>query len=182
MQSKSVTDEALLKAMKKGNESALEQIIARHEEAIIGYLYCRTRDIELSKDLCQEAFLKLIDKPPLDISHNSLKPWLFRVSYNLFIDHSRKNKNFTSDATRQVAQSCPASELSSKQDYQLALSCLAELPLHLQETLRLRLCKDHSFREITSAQDIPMGTALWRVKTGIYQLRKLFLQKSEPKP
>ena len=176
-----VTDEDLLIAMKNGKESALEEIISRHEEAIIGYLYCRSRDIELSKDLCQEVFLKLINKPPSNLTHPSLKPWLFRISYNLFIDHTRKTKDFVAPASPHTTQTCPASEISAKQDYQLALNCLEELPLHLQETLRLRLCKDHSFREITDAQDIPMGTALWRVKTGINQLRKLFLQKSEPK-
>lgn len=167
--------------MKNGDESALEQIISLHEEALIGYLYCRSRDLELSKDLCQETFIKLINKPPQKLTHKSLKPWLFRISFNLFIDHTRKTKNLLEHTSSGTTPSCPASELSIQQDYQLALNCLAELPTHLQETLRLRLCRDHSFREISAAQDIPMGTALWRVKTGISQLRKLFLQKSEPK-
>ena len=181
MQLAPVTDEALLIAMKNGDESALEQIISRHEESIIGYLYCRSRDLELSKDLCQETFLKLINKPPPELSHQSLKPWLFRVSYNLFIDHTRTQKYCTSDFTHQLTQASPLSEIALQQDYQLALKCLQELPDHLQETLRLRLCNEQSFREITTVQDIPIGTALWRVKTGLNQLRKLFLQKSEPK-
>ena len=175
MNPKPISEAHLFKSMKLGDEQALAQIISLHEEALIAYLYVRTRDLELSKDLCQESFLKLIRKPPTFLTNNSLKAWLFRVAYNLLIDHSRKR--IARAEPEDISLRCPASELSLKQDYQLALECLKELPQNLQDTLRLRLCEEQSFHDIAKLQNIPIGTALWRVQSGLSRLRMLIRKK-----
>ncbi len=86
------TDEDLLRAFRKGDEAAFDHLFHRHERALIGYMANLTGSLELARDLCQDAFLKLITKPPLFLRRGSVKPWLFRVARNMAFDRLKRRK------------------------------------------------------------------------------------------
>ncbi|WP_342564734.1 sigma-70 family RNA polymerase sigma factor [Paenibacillus sp. FSL R7-0345] len=53
------------------------------------YLYALCRDHHLAEDLTQETFYRAYLYLE-DCREERIKPWLFRVAYNAFIDHTRK--------------------------------------------------------------------------------------------
>ena len=69
----------------------LEDVYKLYMNDLYRYLLSLSKDHHIAEDLVQEAyyraFLTLEDH---EIPH--IKAWLFRVAYNAFIDHQRKNK------------------------------------------------------------------------------------------
>jgi RNA polymerase sigma-70 factor (ECF subfamily) len=63
------------------------------ENRLIGYVYKNTNDIELSKDLTQETFIKLWDNR-IKITVEKSKSWLFTVIKNGMINHIKREKKF----------------------------------------------------------------------------------------
>jgi DNA-directed RNA polymerase specialized sigma24 family protein len=88
----SATDEDLLREFCDGSEAAFFELFTRYERRLIAYLFKFTGDMELSKDVCQETFTKLAQRPPRLLFSGRVKPWLFRVGRNLAIDHLRRRK------------------------------------------------------------------------------------------
>jgi len=63
-----------------------------HAEAIRSYIYYRSGDMNLSDDITQETFIKVWNKRH-SIGFKTIKPLLYKISADLFIDHIRKQKH-----------------------------------------------------------------------------------------
>lgn len=63
-----------------------EALFERHHEPLRRYLARFTGDPDLAADLAQEAFVRLLERPPAD---GIARPWLFRVATNLALDSVR---------------------------------------------------------------------------------------------
>jgi RNA polymerase sigma-70 factor, ECF subfamily len=163
----------LLNQIKNGDENALSELIALHQESMIAYLYCLSGDLELSKDICQESFLKLIKRPPLIILGKSLRSWLFRVSRNKYMDHCRRQKVAFSDLSEDLDsdEKSPVAHMIQFQQKEKILMCLEELPQALKETVELRIYEEMNFREIAEKTGTPLGTVLWRMQKAMKLLK-----------
>ncbi|UQZ35271.1 RNA polymerase subunit sigma-24 [Paenibacillus sp. PK3_47] len=65
---------------------------------IYRYLYALSRDHHLAEDLMQETFYRAYLYLE-DCREDRIKPWLFRVAYNAFIDYTRKaSRSITTEA------------------------------------------------------------------------------------
>ncbi len=62
-------------------------------DAIRNYLYSRSGDVELSTDITQDVFLKIWEKRNEFKTNQKIKPLLYKMAGNQFIDHIRKNKS-----------------------------------------------------------------------------------------
>ena len=54
------SDESLVKEVQNGNEHAMEILVKRNYNIVYSFLYRNTSDSELSYDLTQEVFIKII--------------------------------------------------------------------------------------------------------------------------
>src|SRR3970282_2604705 len=87
-------DALLVQKYVAGNENALATLIKRHESRIYGFIYSKISDRDISNDIFQDTFIKVI-KTLKSNSYNEegkFLPWVMRISHNLIIDHYRKNK------------------------------------------------------------------------------------------
>src|SRR5690625_471325 len=71
-----------------------EEVFTYYAHDIYRYLLSLSKDHHLAEDLLQETFYRA-HVSIHELSADKIKPWLFRVSYNLFIDYLRKNKRIT---------------------------------------------------------------------------------------
>ena len=62
----------------------IRQLFERHYPALVWHLHARLGDRDLAEDLAQEAFVRLIDKPP-----RAPDVWLYVVAGNLARDAQR---------------------------------------------------------------------------------------------
>lgn len=170
------SDKILMKHMQDGDTVAFETIFRRYETRLIAYAARYMNSADLARDVCQEVFLKLINKPPSTLVYDNLAPWLFKVTRNLAIDKQRKRKfEITGDEkdfpeTRE--ERTPLQTLSDRNDASLIRKLVNALPRELREVVELRIDGDVPFREIAEILDIPQGTALWRMHRSVEILRE----------
>lgn len=89
-----IPDALLVQNYVAGNEDALATLIKRHESKIYGFIYSKVSDRDVSNDIFQDTFIKVI-KTLKSNSYNEegkFLPWVMRIAHNLIIDYFRKNK------------------------------------------------------------------------------------------
>ena len=181
-------DAVLVKNYISGDESALASLIERHQSKIYGFIYSKINDRDLSDDIFQDTFIKVILTLKSDKYNDEGKflPWVMRIAHNLSIDYFRANKRMQT-VSETVGYSedynifdflgncdeCSETKLIKTQiDHDLR-HLVTLLPDDQKEVLELRIFKDLSFKEIAEETDVSINTALGRMRYAIINLRKI---------
>ncbi|SCY80462.1 RNA polymerase sigma factor [Flavobacterium caeni] len=179
-----IPDALLVKNYVAGDESALATLITRHESKIYGFIYSKIADRDISDDIFQDTFIKVI-KTLKSNSYNEegkFLPWVMRIAHNLIIDHFRKNKKMPmfreteefsifsvmSDNTMNVEH-----QMISDQVEMDLKRLIEELPEDQKDVLMMRIYQDLSFKEISELTGVSINTALGRMRYALMNLRKV---------
>src|SRR4030067_665649 len=94
MRNAELQDQELVDLYIKGNESCLEELIARHKKRVFSYIMMVVRDRHLAEDVFQDTFIKVIQTLKRGNYNDEGKflPWVLRIAHNLVIDHFRRVK------------------------------------------------------------------------------------------
>lgn len=85
-------DQALIDGMLRGDRSAFEAVIVRHQPAIYGFLRARLNQASDAEDLTQEVFLRFyLARSRFDTSQ-LIRPWLLGIARNLLREHVRSRR------------------------------------------------------------------------------------------
>lgn len=178
------TDALLVKDYIVGDENALSTLIRRHESKIFGFIYSKVTDRDVSNDIFQDTFIKVI-KTLKSNSYNEegkFLPWVMRIAHNLIIDHFRKSKkmplfreteefsifSIMSDDSLTIENQIIADQVEGD-----VRRLIEELPLDQKEVLMMRMYQDMSFKEISEITGVSINTALGRMRYAIMNLRKI---------
>lgn len=179
-----LSDAVLVTQYASGNEWALAQLIERHKSRIYSFIFSKVKDRDLSDDIFQETFIKVINtiKKQNYNEEGKFLPWVMRISHNLIIDHFRKQSKvkFQRD---QEEYSVFSKMIDSELNIENSLiagqieddlhTLILKLPQDQQEIIRLRLYDDLTFKEIAELNQISINTALGRMRYAIVNLRKM---------
>ncbi|RYJ37272.1 MULTISPECIES: sigma-70 family RNA polymerase sigma factor [Flavobacterium] len=177
-------DALLVKNYVDGSEAALATLIKRHESKIYGFIYSKIADRDISNDIFQDTFIKVI-KTLKSNSYNEegkFLPWVMRISHNLIVDHFRKTKKMpmyreTEEFSIFSIMSDDALTIEGKMivdQVELDLKKLIqELPEDQKEVLVMRMYQDMSFKEISEVTGVSINTALGRMRYALMNLRKI---------
>jgi len=177
-------DAVLVKNYMSGDESALATLIQRHQSKIFGFIYSKVNDRDLSDDIFQDTFIKVI-KTLKSQSYNEegkFLPWVMRIAHNLVVDHFRKAKkmplqretdeysvfNFMTDNGLNIEVQMISDQVASD-----LTKLLDELPEDQKEVLVMRMYQDLSFKEIAELTGVSINTALGRMRYALLNLRKI---------
>jgi len=184
MHTKKLDDSVLVSNYIDGNERALEILILRHKQRIYSFIYSKVQDRDVSDDIFQDTFIKVINTLKLGKYNEEGKflPWIMRIAHNLIIDFFRKGNRMptfqntdefdifsvlgdnTLSAENQIIQS---------QIYADVRKLVEELPEDQREVLMMRIFKDMSFKEISEQTSVSINTALGRMRYALINLRKM---------
>jgi RNA polymerase sigma-70 factor (ECF subfamily) len=177
-------DAVLVKNYISGDESALSVLITRHQSKIYGFIYSKVGDRDLSDDIFQDTFIKVI-KTLKTKSYNEegkFLPWVMRIAHNLTVDHFRKaNKMPFQRETEEfsifdyMSDNSPTieSKIITEQVESDLTRLLDELPDDQKEVLVMRMYQDMSFKEIADSTGVSINTALGRMRYALLNLRKI---------
>jgi len=172
------TDKRLVKWMREGDTAAFEELFVRYETRLVAYATRYLGSVDLAKDVCQEVFVKLINKPPRVLICDSIGPWLFRVTRNLAIDKRRRRKfeihEEDTDVPEARDEGDPLSSLRDRNDVEVIRHLVQGLPKELRDVVELRIDGDVPFKDIARILSIPQGTALWRMHRAVEVLRQMW--------
>jgi len=177
-------DSVLVKGYIDGCERSLAVLIERHKLKIYNFIYSKVADRDISEDIFQDTFIKVIKTLRKGSYHEEGKflPWVMRISHNLIIDHFRKSNRipiFESkdefDIFQIIGDDAPniESNMIDKQVVEDLKKLIVELPEDQREVLTMRLYKDMSFKEIAEVTGVSINTALGRMRYAVINIRKL---------
>lgn len=182
--SSTISDAQLVSAYIDGSERALKQLIDKHQKRIFNFILSKIHDREISEDIFQETFFKVINtlKTGNYNEEGKFLPWVMRIAHNLIIDHFRKNKRiplfentdefdifqFIGDGAVNAEEALIEEQIN--EDLQ---RLILELPEDQREVLMMRIYRDMSFKEIAENTGVSINTALGRMRYAVINLRKL---------
>ena len=125
-------------------------------------------------DIAQESLIRAYVASGSFLGLSSFRTWLFRISYNCFIDHRRGKRQETVPVDNQDAESIPATETSDESfRYQRLYQALERLPENERAAIALHYFEDRSVKEIASILQIPAGTVKYHLFNGRNHLKNL---------
>ncbi|HWR94568.1 MAG TPA: sigma-70 family RNA polymerase sigma factor [Flavobacterium sp.] len=177
-------DSLLVRKYVEGDENALTILINKHQSKIFGFIYSKISDRDISNDIFQDTFIKVI-KTLKSNSYNEegkFLPWVMRIAHNLIIDHFRKNKKMpmyreTEEFSIFSIMSDDSLTIENKiiqNQVEIDLrKLIEELPADQKEVLIMRMYQDMSFKEISELTGVSINTALGRMRYALMNMRKV---------
>jgi RNA polymerase sigma factor (sigma-70 family) len=84
-------DEAgLVAATRAGDDRAFEELYARYQERIFGFILNRVRDHGRAEDIAQEVFVSALRRLRAGDQEIAFKPWIYEIAKNACIDEFRR--------------------------------------------------------------------------------------------
>lgn len=180
-----MTDEALVNLYADGDNSAFDILLNRYQKSIHSYIYYIVRNEDLTEDIFQETFLKVIMtiKQGRYTDTGKFKAWITRIAHNLIIDNFRqtRNENTISNDEMEVdllndmklCDSNVEDRLVEEQVYSDIKKLIQHLPENQREVLEMRYYQDMSFKEIADITGVSINTALGRMRYAILNMRRM---------
>lgn len=180
-----MTDEALVELYAHGNNSAFDVLLNRYEKSIHSYIFYIVRNRDLTEDIFQETFLKVIMtiKQGRYTDNGKFKAWIMRIAHNLIIDNFRQERNENTISNDEVeidllndmklCESNIEDEMLQEQVYLDVKKLVKHLPDNQREVLEMRYYRDMSFKEIADVTGVSINTALGRMRYAILNMRRM---------
>ena len=180
-----MTDEELVVLYAKGNNAAFDVLLNRYKDSIHSYIYFIVRNKELTEDIFQETFVKVIMtiKQGRYTDTGKFKAWITRIAHNLIIDNYRQERceNTISNDDVEVdllnnIKLCDGTVEDRMVQSQILLDVrklVNYLPDNQREVLEMRYYQDLSFKEIADITGVSINTALGRMRYAILNMRRM---------
>ena len=156
----------------------MRAILREHEGPLLRYAERITGDAERARDVVQDTFLKLCQRPP-DARRDHVAEWLFTVCRNGALDVSRKEQRMKplseqDERSRPGAGDSPQQAAEKAETISHVTAALADLPANQQEVLRLKFQNDFSYKQIAGITGLSVSNVGFLIHTGIKKLRNQF--------
>ncbi len=188
MKVQQLTDKELILEYLKGNDKAFEILLNRHRDKIYTSIYLFTKDPDLSEDIFQDVFIKIIDTLRKGKYNHEGKflQWAMRISYNMCVDNFRRSKRRTKVSATETFDIFDVLEtkddnmettMMKSQLHKTVRSLVDQLPAEQREVVILRHYAEMSFKEISQLTRVSINTALGRMRYALINMRKMADEK-----
>ncbi len=165
-----LTDERLVEIALDGDEEAFGLLVRRYQRRLTAFLSQLVGDLELARELSQEAFVRAWSALSRFDPRYRFSTWLFRIAHNLGIDHLRRRRLKTvslyrtdaeGDEVEVIAPDTEKDPLGHLENHALASELrqvIDELRPEYRELVLLRHFAGLSYQEIADFKEMPLGT------------------------
>jgi len=180
------SDGVLLLDLERGLPSALTELVARHQGALLRHARALLGEGGGYEDAVQDVFLKLLQKPPQlpaevrgdhERERSHLLSWLHKVTRNGCMDTLRsetrrkaREEKVAAPETASDGRARGAALVEQADTREAVQRSLAQLPDDQREVLVLRLLGERSYKEIAEITGKKIGTVGWLVSEGLKAL------------
>ena len=157
----------------------------QYQQMLEKFAWAILKDWSLAADAVQNGFIAL-SRFGGDVHPEARKGWLFKVVQReaMRVRATEKKHSVRSNKLlRETAVSYEqpiAKNISQREDLESLKQKVNELPTDQRTVLRLRIYEDLTFAEIASRLNIPLGTALSRMRLAIEKLKEHQHNVDEP--
>lgn len=130
----------------------IEKIYKEYFETVNKYLFCLTKNNDISEELTQETFYKAVKKIDTYRGECKISVWLCQIAKNLWYDQCRKNKKIVNVKEKDLldvqALNTLEEQVISNDEKLLLYKKMQNLDEKTREVIYLRITGELSFKEI----------------------------------
>lgn len=186
-------DPELIERFLAGDRNAGSRLVARHSQALFGWLRWKTGCHEDAEDLTQIVWSRAIPALAGLEDRTHLRAWLFTIMRREFIHwlrdhrpicsldalhaHNENNQNTTeSETLTSLLAACLPDAIAAATDRLVLQAALTQLSEEHRDTFMLRYLSQFSTAEVAHILEVPVGTVESRCHFARTRLRAWFLR------
>jgi RNA polymerase sigma factor (sigma-70 family) len=168
--------------VKNGDLDKLGLLFERYNRPLFGFLFHTTGQRELSEDLVQNVFYRILKYKHTFRGDGEFKTWMYHMARNVVNDNGRSIKRTIrhqelTEFSENVGGGVAADEsIHRKQELATLRNAMANLSEESREVLILSKFQELKYNEIAQIMDITEGAVKVRVHRAISQLKNMYLQ------
>jgi RNA polymerase sigma-70 factor (ECF subfamily) len=168
-------DAGLLARWRRGEPAAFAELVRRWQQPIARYLFRVTGRAELTRDLCQEVFLRVHQAADRYRDNGAFAAWIYRIALNVARDALRRRKHEPAPLldAEPTSPAAPVDHVCQRRELRDDVArAVAELPEPLRVVVALRHDEGLSFEEIARLTGTAASTWKSRFAAALARLRE----------
>jgi RNA polymerase sigma factor (sigma-70 family) len=168
--------------VKDGDIDKMGLLYERYNRQLYGFLLHMCRQKELSEDLVQNVFFKMLKYSKGFTGTGEFKTWMYHIARNVLYDHFRKDKRTPSHYNLQdfeekiEGDQLADGQLEKKQELKTLEIAMENLSEGNRELLILCRFQELKYHEIARILNISEGAVKVRVHRALNELRSTYLR------
>lgn len=156
-------------------------LFERYKKPLFGFFYNINRNQELSEDLVQNTFLRILKYRHLFRGEGDFRTWMFHIARNVSHDHYRKDKLKARDNVEDwqdqlIHHENKSSELEQQDEQTLLMVAMERLPADKREILLLSKYQEKKYKEIGEVLGCSEGAVKVKVFRALQELKAMYQQ------
>jgi RNA polymerase sigma-70 factor (ECF subfamily) len=159
----------LVRQVLSGSDSAIRLLISKYERLVIHMVARVVADDMDREELCQDVFIKVVDKISTFHFDSKLSTWIATIAYRMAVNFAKKKKLDQVDLDEVAFKVGEDAEVTEEEDMKrFILKLVDQLPINYKTVLTLFYLDGFSYPEIVEVTGMPEGT----VKNYIHRARQ----------
>lgn len=183
MEASTLSDNHLMLQVKEGRTSCLGLLFERHHKPLYAFYFRLTRDAELSEDLTQTVFYRMLKYKHTFLGKGAFTAWMFHMARNILADHWRKNKRegHRDDLTavENSLQNSYTTTTDRDEEVVLLQKALQRMSEEKRELLELSKFQGLKYKEIADMLKSTENNIRVKVFRAVQELKTIYAQLDE---
>jgi len=177
-----LTDNELMQRVQNGDIDKMGLLFERYNRLLYSFLYNMTRQKELSEDLVQNIFIRMLKYSDGFRGHGEFSTWMYRIARNLVYDHFKKagktpaHTDVSEYETRIEGDHSSDSRMVKAEELRLLEIAMQMLSIENRELLVLCRYQELKYSEIAVILNITEGAVKVRIHRALTQLKNNYLR------
>jgi RNA polymerase sigma-70 factor, ECF subfamily len=173
------SDSELMRQVRGGRTAALATLFERHHARLYRYCLRMTGNRQVSEDLVQDVFMKMLKYKANFRDDSAFQPWMFGIARNACVGHWRRaGVDTVPEETLERAphEAHAEDDHAGEQRADLVRRALLKLPPERREVLVLSRFEFKTYEEIATALGCSVVAVRVRAHRAIKQLKDIYLE------
>ena len=177
-----LSDNALMLKVKYGDIEKMGLLYERYHRQLYRFIFNMTRQKELSEDMVQNIFLRMLKYPGGFMGFGEFKMWMYHIARNAVYDHFRKVKrtpshsDLTNWEEKIEGEQFTDARLEKEQELKTLETAMEKLSDENRELLILCRFQELKYHEIAKILNTTEGAIKVRVHRAFNQLKINYLK------
>jgi RNA polymerase sigma factor (sigma-70 family) len=177
MQLDPLSDNSLMLKVREGDLQKLGLLFERYKNILFGYFFKLSKDKEVSEDLVQMVFMRVIKYKHAYRGDGSFKTWVFHIARNIQVDQWRKEKKSGIKVSTYQLEDRIATDSDidhQEKNLQILERALDLLPAEKKELIVLSKLKGMKYKEIAQMMNLSEATIKVRAFRALKELKEKY--------